>query len=97
MTHDLFHGLLPFAALGLTHGAARRRLHLPQVRTARPAYARARPAPWRRRPAEIKELKTLPIDVEARMQRRAVKRQSKALTDEDSDEEWAGTIVSTHA
>ncbi|KAJ7875523.1 acid protease [Mycena olivaceomarginata] len=42
--------------------------------------------------AEIKELKTLPIDVEARMQQRAVKRQSEALTDEDSDEEWAGTI-----
>ncbi|KAJ7894285.1 hypothetical protein B0H14DRAFT_3427054 [Mycena olivaceomarginata] len=63
------------------------------LRTARPAYARARPAPQRRRPAEIKELKTLPIDVEARMQRRAVKRQSEALTDEDSDEEWAGTIL----
>ncbi|KAJ7752532.1 acid protease [Mycena olivaceomarginata] len=42
--------------------------------------------------AEIKELKTLPIDVEARMQQRAVKRQSEKLTDEDSDEEWAGTI-----
>ncbi|KAJ6588105.1 acid protease [Mycena capillaripes] len=42
--------------------------------------------------AEIKALATIPIDVEARMQQRAVKRQSEKLTDEDDDEEWAGTI-----
>ncbi|KAJ7178212.1 acid protease [Mycena filopes] len=43
--------------------------------------------------AEIKELVKIPIDVEARMQQRAVaKRQSEKLTDEDDDEEWAGTI-----
>ncbi|KAF7343255.1 Acid protease [Mycena venus] len=42
--------------------------------------------------AEIKALKSVPIDVEARMQQRAVKRQAEKLTDEDSDEEWAGTI-----
>ncbi|KAJ6552242.1 acid protease [Mycena vulgaris] len=42
--------------------------------------------------AEIKALAKIPIDVEARMQQRAVKRQSEKLTDEDSDEEWAGKI-----
>ncbi|KAF7366914.1 Acid protease [Mycena sanguinolenta] len=42
--------------------------------------------------AEIKPLRKIPIDVEARMQQRAVKRQAEALTDEDDDEEWAGTI-----
>ncbi|KAJ7430774.1 acid protease [Mycena galericulata] len=42
--------------------------------------------------AEIKELATLPADVEARMLRRAEKRQAEKLTDEDSDEEWAGTV-----
>ncbi|KAJ7829548.1 acid protease [Mycena leptocephala] len=42
--------------------------------------------------AKIKELATLPADVEARMLRRAEKRQSEKLTDEDSDEEWAGKI-----
>ncbi|KAJ7135850.1 acid protease [Mycena epipterygia] len=43
--------------------------------------------------AEIKPVATLPADVEARMVRRAEeKRQSEKLTDEDSDEEWAGTI-----
>ncbi|KAJ6536359.1 acid protease [Mycena capillaripes] len=42
--------------------------------------------------AEIKELATLPADVEARMLRRAEKRQSEKLTDEDDDEEWAGKI-----
>ncbi|KAF7344856.1 Acid protease [Mycena venus] len=42
--------------------------------------------------AEIKELASLPKDVEARMLRRAEKRQIEKLTDEDSDEEWAGTI-----
>ncbi|KAJ6453581.1 acid protease [Mycena sanguinolenta] len=45
-----------------------------------------------RQGAEIKPLRNIPIDVEARMQQRAVKRQAEALTDEDSDEEWAGTI-----
>ncbi|KAJ7700486.1 acid protease [Mycena rosella] len=42
--------------------------------------------------AEIKALATIPIDVEARMQQRAVKRQSEKLTDEEDDEEWAGKI-----
>ncbi|KAJ7206535.1 acid protease [Mycena pura] len=42
--------------------------------------------------AEIKPLRTLPIDLEARMQQRAAKRQSEPLTDEEDDEEWAGTI-----
>ncbi|KAJ7742596.1 acid protease [Mycena metata] len=42
--------------------------------------------------AEIKPLAHIPIDVEARMQQRAVKRQAEALTDEEDDEEWAGTI-----
>ncbi|KAJ7753890.1 acid protease [Mycena olivaceomarginata] len=42
--------------------------------------------------AEIKALKTVPVDVEARMQQRAVKRQSETLTDEEDDLEWAGTI-----
>ncbi|KAJ7243582.1 acid protease [Mycena haematopus] len=42
--------------------------------------------------AEIKPLRTIPIDVEARMQQRAVKRQAEKLTDEEDDEEWAGTI-----
>ncbi|KAJ7023469.1 acid protease [Mycena alexandri] len=42
--------------------------------------------------AEIKALVKIPIDVEARMQQRAVKRQSESLTDEEDDEEWAGTI-----
>ncbi|KAF8189112.1 acid protease [Mycena galopus ATCC 62051] len=43
--------------------------------------------------ASILPLKTIPIDVEARMQQRAVmKRQAEALTDEDDDEEWAGPI-----
>ncbi|KAJ7766341.1 acid protease [Mycena maculata] len=42
--------------------------------------------------AEIKALSIIPIDVEARMQQRAVKRQAEKLTDEDDDEEWAGTI-----
>ncbi|KAJ7612329.1 acid protease [Mycena polygramma] len=41
--------------------------------------------------AEIKALATVPLDVEARMQQRAVKRQAEKLTDE-SEEEWAGTI-----
>ncbi|KAJ7142091.1 acid protease [Mycena crocata] len=38
--------------------------------------------------AEIKALATIPKDVEARM----VKRQSEALTDEEDDLEWAGSI-----
>ncbi|KAJ6606003.1 acid protease [Mycena vulgaris] len=38
--------------------------------------------------AEIKPLASVPKDVEARM----VKRQSEALTDEEDDLEWAGTI-----
>ncbi|KAK6974365.1 acid protease [Favolaschia claudopus] len=38
--------------------------------------------------AYIHPLKTIPIDVEARMQ----KRQSEALTDEEDDLEWAGSI-----
>ncbi|KAJ7071340.1 acid protease [Mycena amicta] len=42
--------------------------------------------------AEIKELRKIPVDVEARMQQRAVKRQAEKLTDEESDLEWAGTI-----
>ncbi|KAJ7450831.1 acid protease [Mycena latifolia] len=42
--------------------------------------------------AEIKPLVKIPIDIEARMQRRAAKRQSEKLTDEDDDEEWAGKI-----
>ncbi|KAJ6625187.1 acid protease [Mycena sp. CBHHK59/15] len=42
--------------------------------------------------AEIKPLAVLPNDVAARMEGRALKRQSEKLTDEDSDEEWAGTI-----
>ncbi|KAJ7435463.1 acid protease [Mycena galericulata] len=41
--------------------------------------------------AEIKEVATLPSDVEARMLRRAEKRQAESLTDEN-DEEWAGSI-----
>ena len=40
----------------------------------------------------VEDLRTIPIDVEARMQQRAVKRQAEKLTDEDDDEEWAGTI-----
>ncbi|KAF7334942.1 Acid protease [Mycena venus] len=39
--------------------------------------------------AHIREPATLPADVEARI---LEKRQSEKLTDEDSDEEWAGTI-----
>ncbi|KAJ7701568.1 aspartic protease [Mycena rosella] len=42
--------------------------------------------------AQIKPPATLPKDVEARMERRAEKRQAEALTDEDEDTEWAGTI-----
>ncbi|KAF7306471.1 Acid protease [Mycena indigotica] len=42
--------------------------------------------------AEIKELRKTPLDVEARMQQRAVKRQSEKLTDEENDLEWAGSI-----
>ncbi|KAF7327918.1 Acid protease [Mycena kentingensis (nom. inval.)] len=42
--------------------------------------------------AEIKALRKLPVDLEARLQQRAVKRQSEALTDEEDDLEWAGTI-----
>ncbi|KAJ7092852.1 acid protease [Mycena belliarum] len=38
--------------------------------------------------AEIKALANIPMDVEARLQ----KRQSEKLTDENSDEEWAGKI-----
>jgi hypothetical protein len=37
---------------------------------------------------EIRPVATLPKAVEARME----KRQSESLTDEDQDEEWAGTI-----
>ncbi|KAK7055429.1 acid protease [Favolaschia claudopus] len=42
--------------------------------------------------AVIKPLARLPQDVQARMERRVEKRQSEALTDEENDEEWAGTI-----
>ncbi|KAJ7612659.1 acid protease [Roridomyces roridus] len=42
--------------------------------------------------ASIKPLATLPAAVEARMARRAEKRQSESLTDEEDDTEWAGTI-----
>jgi len=38
--------------------------------------------------AQILPLATLPASVQERME----KRQSEALTDEDSDVEWAGTI-----
>ncbi|KAJ7118422.1 hypothetical protein C8R43DRAFT_960391 [Mycena crocata] len=39
--------------------------------------------------AEIRALRTVPTDIEARMHE---KRQSEPLTDEKFDEEWAGTI-----
>ncbi|KAJ7703925.1 acid protease [Mycena rosella] len=42
--------------------------------------------------AEIKPLATVPVDVEARMHQRAVKRQSEKLIDQDQDLEWAGKI-----
>ncbi|KAJ7456888.1 acid protease [Mycena latifolia] len=41
---------------------------------------------------EIKPLATIPNDVKARMERREEKRQAEPLTDEEDDEEWAGTI-----
>ncbi|KAJ7456903.1 acid protease [Mycena latifolia] len=42
--------------------------------------------------AMIKPLATIPRDVQARMERRAAKRQAEALADEENDLEWAGTI-----
>ncbi|KAF7312469.1 Acid protease [Mycena indigotica] len=42
--------------------------------------------------AEIKELRKIPVDVEARLQQAVAKRQAEALTDEEDDLEWAGTI-----
>ncbi|KAJ7146082.1 acid protease [Mycena epipterygia] len=42
--------------------------------------------------AVIKPLATVPPDVQARMERRVEKRQAEALTDENNDLEWAGTI-----
>ncbi|KAJ7270919.1 acid protease [Mycena rebaudengoi] len=42
--------------------------------------------------AVIKPLATLSKEVVARMEQRAVKRQSEKLTDEEDDREWAGTI-----
>ncbi|KAJ7067092.1 acid protease [Mycena amicta] len=42
--------------------------------------------------AEIKDLRKVPIDVEARMQQSVAKRQAEKLTDEEDDTEWAGTI-----
>ncbi|KAJ6554575.1 acid protease [Mycena capillaripes] len=42
--------------------------------------------------ALIKPVATIPKDVQARMERRAETRQAEALTDEEDDVEWAGTI-----
>ncbi|KAJ7938381.1 acid protease [Mycena leptocephala] len=42
--------------------------------------------------AKIQPLATIPRDVQARMERMAEKRQAEALTDENDDVEWAGTI-----
>ncbi|KAF7316715.1 Acid protease [Mycena chlorophos] len=42
--------------------------------------------------AEIKDLRKVPIDVQARMEQSLVRRQAEKLTDEEDDEEWAGTI-----
>ncbi|KAJ7153533.1 acid protease [Mycena crocata] len=42
--------------------------------------------------AVIKPFRTVPKEVRARMKGRAEKRQAEALTDEEGDVEWAGTI-----
>ncbi|KAF7326657.1 Acid protease [Mycena venus] len=42
--------------------------------------------------ATIQPLATIPKDVQARMERRAAKRQAEALTDEEDGVEWTGTI-----